>query len=102
VLIHFGDVHVGAVGLRNGNPTGTEAWFWRRGLIRAAIPASASPVPPPPSTMRADFESAWRAFLSKRTGADFQAWRERRDWSAKKYRRFDRGDRMPHDWRVRA
>ena len=22
-----GDVHVGAVGLRNGNPTGTDAWF---------------------------------------------------------------------------
>jgi hypothetical protein len=26
-LIYFSDVHVGAVVLRNGNPTGTDAWF---------------------------------------------------------------------------
>jgi Ni/Co efflux regulator RcnB len=39
-------------------------------------------------------------FLSKRTEADFQAWRDNRDWTAEKYRRFDRGERMPHDWRA--
>jgi hypothetical protein len=39
---------------------------------------------------RADFEAAWRVFLSKRTEADFQEWREQRDWTAEKYRRFDR------------
>jgi hypothetical protein len=27
--------------------------------------------------------------------ADFQAWRDDRDWTAEKYRRFDRGERMP-------
>jgi hypothetical protein len=48
---------------------------------------------------RADFERAWRAFLSKRTEADFQEWRDARDWTAEKYRRFDRGERMPHDWK---
>jgi hypothetical protein len=103
VLIHFGDVHVGAVRLRNGNPTGTEAWVCRCGFIRAAIPAECkSGTAATFEHPRADFESAWRVFLSKRTGADFQAWREQRDWTAKKYRRFDRGDRMPHDWRMRA
>jgi len=44
---------------------------------------------------RADFEAAWRAFLPKRTEADFRAWRHQRDWTAKKYRPFDRGERMP-------
>jgi hypothetical protein len=34
---------------------------------------------------RADFERAWRVFLSKRTEADFQAWRDQRDWTARKY-----------------
>ena len=34
---------------------------------------------------RADFEGAWRVFLSKRTEADFQAWRDQRDWTARKY-----------------
>jgi hypothetical protein len=43
---------------------------------------------------RADFEAAWRVFLSNRTEADFQAWRRQRDWTAEKYRRFDRGERM--------
>ena len=46
---------------------------------------------------RADFEAAWRTFLSKRTEADFQAWRRQLDWTAEKYRRLDRGERMPHD-----
>ena len=49
---------------------------------------------------RADFEAAWRVFLSKRTEADFQAWRDQRDWTAEKYRRFDRHERMPPDWRA--
>jgi hypothetical protein len=46
----------------------------------------------------ADFEAAWRVLLSKRTEADFHAWRHQRDWTAEKYRRFDRGEWMPHDW----
>jgi hypothetical protein len=32
-------------------------------------------------------------FLSKRTEADFQKWRDQRDWMVEKYRRFDRGER---------
>jgi len=38
-------------------------------------------------------------FLSKRTEADFQERRDQRDWTAEKYRRFDRGERMPPDWK---
>jgi hypothetical protein len=34
---------------------------------------------------RADFEAAWRVFLSKRTEVDFQEWRDQRDWTARKY-----------------
>jgi len=49
---------------------------------------------------RADFEAAWQVFLSKRTEADFQVWREQQAWTAEKYRRFDRGERMSPDWRA--
>jgi hypothetical protein len=52
-----------------------------------------------PPEARADFEAAWRVFLSKRSEADFQEWRDQRDWTVEKYRRFDRGERMPPDWR---
>jgi hypothetical protein len=42
-----------------------------------------------------EFEDAWRVFLSKRTEADFQAWREERDWTTRKYAMWERGERMP-------
>ena len=48
----------------------------------------------------ADFEDAWRVFLSNRIAADFQAWRDQRDWTVEKYRRFDRGERMPPNWKA--
>jgi hypothetical protein len=37
-------------------------------------------------------------FLANRTEADFQAWRDQRDWTAEKYRRFAQGERMAQDW----
>src|SRR5260370_6699006 len=44
---------------------------------------------------RADFECAWRVFLSNRTEADFQAWRDQRDWTARKYAMWEAGERFP-------
>jgi hypothetical protein len=40
---------------------------------------------------RADFEREWRVFLSKRTESDFQALRDQRDWTARKYALWDTG-----------
>jgi len=44
---------------------------------------------------RADFEAAWRVFLSKRTESDFQAWRDQRDWTTRKYAMWQAGERLP-------
>jgi hypothetical protein len=33
---------------------------------------------------RADFEAVWQRFLSNRSEADFQAWRDERGWTARK------------------
>ena len=43
---------------------------------------------------RGDFETAWRVFLAKRTGADFQKWRDHRDWTERKYAAWDAGERV--------
>jgi hypothetical protein len=43
---------------------------------------------------RADFESAWRVFLSNRTEADFKKWRDERDWTDRKYALWDAGKRL--------
>jgi hypothetical protein len=52
---------------------------------------------------RTDFEEAWSVFLSRRTPADFQVWRDQEAWTGEKYRRFDRGERRPpvaeHGWK---
>jgi hypothetical protein len=80
-------LHVGTIALRTGMPPGEDPWDWNCGFYPGSHPG------------RADFEKAWRVFLSKRTEADFQAWRDQRDWTTDKYRRFDRHERMPSDWK---
>ena len=44
---------------------------------------------------RADFDAAWRVFLSKRTEVDFQEWRDQRDWTARKYAMWEAGEGLP-------
>jgi hypothetical protein len=44
---------------------------------------------------RVEFEDAWRVFLSSRTEADFETWREQRDWTARKYAMWKAGERLP-------
>jgi hypothetical protein len=39
-------------------------------------------------------------FLSNRTEAYFQAWRDQEAWTAEKYRRFDRGELILPAWQV--
>ena len=43
---------------------------------------------------RAEFVAAWRVFLSKRTEADSQVWRDQRDWTARKYALWDAGKKL--------
>jgi hypothetical protein len=62
------------------------------GSIRAHIRVNISPPPPRPfDEARADFEHAWQVFQSKRTEADFQAWHDQRDWTARKYAMWEAG-----------
>jgi hypothetical protein len=44
---------------------------------------------------RAEFEAAWRVFLSNRTEADFETWRAQRDWTERKYAMRQVGEQMP-------
>jgi hypothetical protein len=49
---------------------------------------------------RAEFEEAWRVFLSNRTEADFQKWRHQRDWTERKYAMWKAGEKAPVGWVV--
>jgi hypothetical protein len=94
--VYYGDVHVGTITERVGNPHDTEPWEWRCGFYPASHPReSTSGTAETFDEARAAFEAAWRVFLSNRTEADFQAWRHDRDWTARKYAMWERGERFP-------
>ena len=98
--VYYDDAHVGSIAIRSG-PERTDPWQWHCGFYPGSRPGECtSGTAVTFGQARAAFESAWRVFLSKRTEADFQAWVQHQAWTAEKYRRFDRGERMPHDWRA--
>jgi hypothetical protein len=90
--IYFGDVHVGTITERVGNPHDTDQWEWSCGFYPGSEPGEIqSDTAATFEEARADFERAWRVFLSNRTEADFQAWRDQRDWTERKYALWDAG-----------
>ena len=102
-LIYLADVHVGTIMRSVGNPNAAPLWQWRSGFYPGSKPGECKAGTSPTfEQARADFENAWQVFSAKRTEADYQAWRDQRDWTAEKYRRFDQGERMPSDWRPTA
>jgi hypothetical protein len=98
--VYFGDVHVGTIAIRSGIPHDEDPWGWSCGFYPGSHPGECTNGSAVTFDQAcADFKAAWRVFLSNRTEADFQKWQDQQAWTAEKYRRFDRGERMPPDWR---
>jgi hypothetical protein len=98
--IYYGDVRVGTIARRVGNPFDTDPWEWTCGFYPGSHPRECTNGTSETfDQARADFERAWAVFLSKRTEADFQKWRDQEAWTSEKYRRFDRGERIASDWK---
>src|SRR5438552_4737055 len=94
--IFYGDVRVGMIGRRTGNPTGTDGWKWYCGFYPGSHPGEQkSGTAATFDDGRAAFEAAWRDYLPKRTEADFQEWRDHDAWTKMKYATFDAGGRLP-------
>ena len=67
--IYYGDVHVGTIAERSGNPRDTDPWEWCFGFYPGSHPGEhQSDTEPTFKQARADFERAWQVFLSRRTG----------------------------------
>jgi hypothetical protein len=93
--IYYGDVRVGTIAERIGNPHDTDPWEWNRGFYPGSHPREhQSDTAPTFEQARAEFECASQVLLSNRTEADFQAWRDDRDWTARKYALWDAGKRL--------
>jgi hypothetical protein len=98
--VQYAGVRVGVIHERSGAPPTSDQWLWCAAFILGSRPCddrhgTAASF----EAARAAFEAAWRDYLPKRTEADFEAWRDQEAWTAQKYRRFDRHERMPPDWR---
>jgi hypothetical protein len=98
--VYYGDVRVGTIARAVGTPNATEEWRWQCGFYPGCNAGEhRAGAAPTFDQARAGFERAWLVFSARRTEADYQAWRDHQAWTAEKYRRIDRGERMPPDWR---
>ena len=93
--IYYGDVHAGTITIRTRNPHDTDPWEWCCGFYPGSHPGEhQSGTAATFDQARADFEGAWKVFLSNRTEADFQEWRDQRDWTVRKYALWDAGKKL--------
>ena len=91
-----GDVRVATIAERVGIPNHKPRWGWTCGFYPGSHPGECTGgAPATTDEARAGFEKAWAVFLAKRTEADFQEWRDQRDWTERKYAMRTRGERMP-------
>jgi hypothetical protein len=94
--VYYGDVHIGTIAGRTGNPSDTDPWEWACGFYPGCHPGEhTNGTAATFDEARVGFEEAWQVFLSNRTEADFQAWRDARDWTAQKYAMWERGEKLP-------
>jgi hypothetical protein len=81
-LIYYRDVHVGTIAIRSGIPHNQPQWGWRCGFYPGSDPGECtSGTAATFDQARADISQAWQMFSARRTEADYQAWRDQRDWT---------------------
>jgi hypothetical protein len=80
-----------------GNPNAAPRWQWRCGFYPGSEPGERkNGTAASFEATRSAFLAAWPVFLSNRTDADFQEWRDQRDrTAARKYALWDAGERLP-------
>ena len=94
--VYYGDVNVGTIARRTGAPHDVDQWEWLCGFYPGCDPGDhTNGTAATFDEARAGFEEAWHELLPNRTEADFQAWRDARDWTARKHAMWERGEKMP-------
>ena len=93
--IYYGVIHAGTIAIRTGSPHDEDPWEWCCGFYPGSHPGEhQNGTAATFDQARSDFEAEWKVFLANRTEADFQAWRDQRDWTARKYALWDAGKRL--------
>src|SRR5271167_3556000 len=93
--VYYGDVHVGTIAIRSGCPIDVDQWSWSCGFYPGMEPGEHQDGTAADfEEARAEFEAAWLRILPALTEADFQAWRDQRDWTERKYAMWARGEKL--------
>ena len=93
--IYFGDIQAGTIAKNKGS-IGSPAWQWFCGFYPGSHPGEQSVGTAASfAEARSAFESAWRAFVSRRSPGDFDEWRRHQAFTAWKYAMWDAGCRLP-------
>jgi hypothetical protein len=95
--VFYGNVQVGTIGERVGVPKDVDQWGWICGFYPRASYGLKYRDGSSPTLEEAcaDFDAAWRLYLSGCTAEDFAVWRRQRAFTAWKYAIWDAGCRMP-------
>jgi hypothetical protein len=94
--VYYGDVRVGTIAVRSGVPVDRDQWGWSCGFYPGSEPGEyRQGTAATFEAARDAFEAAWREYLPKRSEADFQAWRDERDWTERKYAMWTSGEKLP-------
>jgi hypothetical protein len=94
--VYYGDVRVGTIAKRVGIPHDEDPWGWSCGFYPGCHPRECTNGTAATfEQARVEFEEAWAVFLSNRTDADFNEWREQQDWTQRKYAMWERGEKVP-------
>jgi hypothetical protein len=95
-LIHYGDVRVGVIAERIGNPDSTPGWQWSCGFYPGSqLAERASGLADSFDQARRAFGAAWRVCLANRTEADFEEYRRDRAFHAWKQAMWAAGLKLP-------
>ena len=92
--IFYDDVRVGSIGLRAGVPNHADQWEWKCGFYPGCDRSTGGPAGSFEEA-RAAFEAEWQQLLPTLTAANFEAWRDQRDWIARKQAMWARGEKLP-------
>ena len=94
--IYYGEVRVGSIGLRAGAPaTSTEPWEWSCGFDPPAHLGIVTGSAPSFNHARAAFEKAWKAYLPRCKGSDFDIWRRQQALVRWKYMMWEAACKLP-------
>jgi hypothetical protein len=94
--IMYGDVRVGTIGKRSGVLQHVDQWQWHSGFYPGCGPGEIeNGTGATYDEARERFTAAWERLAPRKTEADFQEWRDFRDWTAWKYAMHDGGCQLP-------